>query len=160
MNSKILWSGFVSLVVMSLPIQALADSGVLAKSNQVQVTGGYYQRYSTQAYRQVGSTSRFVQTGTQQVYAGTTTETQTKAINHATYYATFYPWQYNNGHPIAAHYGPPGHYGAPYWNTYETYTVTVPVYRTEPVGYYTSVPVYGWVTVQNERWIPATVIGN
>ena len=71
-----------------------------------------------------------VQTGTHQVCT-----TQRVATNHATYYATYYPWNWNNGHPIAAHYGPPGRYGAPYWNTYTNKQVCQeePTYTTQQV---------------------------
>lgn len=168
-------SGF-ALAVLTFPATAFADSSSpLAQSNQVTVTGGYMGVTTVQKYQQTGWTSEYVQYQTGgSYYEAVTYQSGTKqqctstqvATWHQTYYATFYPWKWNNGHPIDAHYGPPGHYGPPDWYTYQTVTrcQTVPVYSTENVwvpptysGRWEQVPTYGWVPVQVQQWVPVTI---
>jgi hypothetical protein len=169
MNKGALLATVAGFVLMTVPMQAMAaDSGVLAKSNAVQVTGGYYQSYTTQVYEQTGSTSRFVQTGTVRVQTGTTTvtkmEPKTESTWHSGYWVETGHWDGSTHSWVcpggSCGYWSPGYYGAPYYTVDVPVQVQVPVYQTYPTGYYTSVPIYGWVNVPEQRWIPATVSGN
>lgn len=170
--------------LLSTPTVFANSQSALVQSNAVKVTGGYQQTYQTQQYQQTGTTTRQVQVQTgggyyasQTVQSGSHQECTTTevATNHATYYPGHWVNGWSNGvgstcttgwNGGGCGYWSAGWYAAPYWDTYDPVTTctTVPDYTTQTYwvpptyGYQTqTVPVYGYVTVNAQRWVPVVV---